>query len=177
MSAAMILIGAPGSWKSAVLEALGTLLESAETEFGAIESEHLSRGWPWLTPAQWLPQLAALVGLQQEAGRETFLVAATPETARELSDVIEAVGAERVTVICLSAPGDVVAERVAQREPDAWPGKQALIDHARDLADEIPSIPGIDLVLSTDGREPHQVAAEIKAALVASGIVNLGRAM
>jgi chloramphenicol 3-O-phosphotransferase len=167
----MILTGAPGSGKSSVLDALGTLLEIEGLEFGAIESEELARGSPWLTAAQWLPGLAAVVALQRAAGRETFLVAATTETEHELNDVVDAVGAERVVVICLSAPRDVVAERVARREPDSWPGKRSLVEHARHLADEIPAIRGIDAVIPTAGREPAQVAGEIKALLVAGGIV------
>jgi hypothetical protein len=45
-------------------------------------------------------------------------------------------------VICLSAPPDVAAQRVSAREPDSWPGKAALIKHARKLAREIPCLPG-----------------------------------
>ena len=170
MTGALILTGAPGSGKTTVLGALGTLLEIDGIEFGAIESEQLARGWPWLEPAQWLPQLAAVTALQREAGRQTFLVAATTETEQDLKDVIGAVAADRAMVVCLSAPRDVVAARVADREPDSWPGKRGLINHARELADAIPSIPGIDLVLPTDGRDPVAVAAEIKAALAANGI-------
>lgn len=172
MTGALILTGAPGSGKTVVLNALSTLLEIDGMEFGAIESEEFGRGWPWLIPAQWLPQLAAVVALQRKAGRETFLVVATTETEQELTDVVEAVGADRVAVICLTAPRDVVADRVADREPDSWPGKRALIAHARELADAVPSIPGVDLTLRTDGRDPTDVAAEIKAVLVSRGIVS-----
>ena len=117
MSDALILIGGPGSGKSSVLDALGTMLEIDDVQFGAIETEQLARGWPWLNPAQWMPQLEAVIELQRRAGRQRFLVAATTETEQELRAVVNAVAAEQVVVVCLSAPADLAARRVAEREP------------------------------------------------------------
>ena len=162
MSAALILTGAPGSGKSSVLDALGTLLEIDEMAFGALESEELARGWPWLSTADWLSQLAAVIALQRHAGRDLFLVAATTETQLELQGVIDALAVDRVLVICLTAPPDLVAERITRREPDAWPGKDPLVVHARELADSIPAISGIDAVLNTDGRAATDVAADVR---------------
>jgi chloramphenicol 3-O-phosphotransferase len=165
MSGALILTGAPGSGKSSVLDALSTLLEFEEVPFGAVESEQLARGYPWLSEVEWIPQLAAVVGLQRHVGRETFLVVATTEDEHQLRAVIEAVAAERTLVVCLVAPAEVVAGRVAEREPDSWPGKGPLIEHAQVLATEIPMISRIDLVISTDGRTAVDVAAEVRDAL------------
>jgi hypothetical protein len=165
MSAALIMTGAPGSGKSSVLDALSTLLEIDTTVFGAIESEQLARGWPWLASSDWLPQLAAIIALQHSAGRDFFLVVATTETQRELQGVIEALSVDRVIVVCLEAPPDVVASRIADREPDTWPGKAALIAHARKLARSIPKIAGIDAVFNTDGRAAVEVAAQVHGLL------------
>jgi chloramphenicol 3-O-phosphotransferase len=167
----MILTGAPGSGKSSVLDALSTMLEIDNVEFGAIESEQFSRGWPWLALSDELQQLSVVISLQKDVGRQTFLVTATTEDAAQLRAVIDAVAADRVVVVCLSAPSNVVASRVEEREPDLWPGKRALIEHSRQLASEIPSIDGIDIVISTDRREAHDVAAEIRNVLEAEGIV------
>jgi hypothetical protein len=57
-----------------VLDALSTLLEIDGVPFGAIESEELARGLPWLATSEWLRQLAAVIGLQRDAGRELSLV-------------------------------------------------------------------------------------------------------
>jgi len=171
MAAALILTGAPGSGKSSVLDALSTLLEIDGTAFGVIESEQLARGWPWLAASDWLPQLAAVVALQQSAGRDVFLVAATTETQLELQGVIDALAVDRVIVVCLQAPPEVVASRVADREPDAWPGKGRLISYARELAQSIPAITGVDAVLTTDGRSAVDVAAQVRGLLQARGVL------
>jgi adenylate kinase family enzyme len=167
MSSALILIGAPGSGKSSVLDALSTLLETDHVPFGAIETEQLARGWPWLNADQWMPQLSALIELQRQAGRRTFLVAATTETEDELKALIGAVGADRAIVVCLSVPPDLAARRVAKREPDSWPGKLSLIEHARRLARDIPSLPQVEVVLSTVDRQAIEVATEVRDLLFA----------
>jgi chloramphenicol 3-O-phosphotransferase len=166
VTVALILTGAPGAGKSSVLEALTTLLEIDGVEYAALESEQLAWGHPWLAPAQWLPQLAAVMALQREAGRRLFLVAATTETTEELRDVVAAVGADRTVVVLLIAAADVVAARVDAREPDRWPGKRRLIAHARELAVSMPrDLEGVDVRVETGGREPSAVAADVRAAL------------
>ena len=175
MSGALILTGAPGSGKSSVLDALTTLLEIERVHFGAVESEQLARGYPWLLASEWVPQLAAVVALQKVVGRDTFLVVATTEDRDQLLAVVNAVDAEPVLVVCLAASTDIAAERVAAREPDSWPGKarrpSEALDHARTLAQQIPAIPGLDLVISTVDRAAADVAAEIRQALWDHGIL------
>lgn len=170
MTTAVVLTGAPGSGKSSVLDALSTLLEIDGTAFGALESEHLARGFPWPAASEWLPQLAAVIALQRQAGRDLFLVAATTETPVELHDLIGAIGADRVIVVCLRAPPDVVAQRLTIREPDVWPGKGPLIEHARGLALAIPAIRQIDAVLDTNGRQAAEVAAAVRELLALRGV-------
>ena len=118
-----------------------------------------------------MPQLSAAVEFQRKAGRTTFLVVATTETEAELRTVIDAVSAEPAVVVCLTAPPQLAATRVADREPDSWPGKASLIEHARQLAVDIPSLPGIDARCSTVDRRPEEVAAEVKELLTARGIL------
>ena len=134
------------------------LLEIEEVHFSAIESEQFSRGYPWLSLPDWIPQLSAVVSLQREAGRSRFVVAATTETNDELSAVSAAVDADRQLVVCLDASPDTVAERLAAREPDAWPGKAQLVSRARVLALEIPGLTNIDLVISTERRAAPDIA-------------------
>jgi broad-specificity NMP kinase len=161
LTEAIILIGAPGSGKSSVLEALSSLLERRGEPHGSIESEQLSMGWPLLEASVWTAALADVLARWRAAGRERFLIAATTEDAEQLAAVITAAAASRTLVIALSAPPDVVASRIAAREPDDWPGKERLIAHARALAKSIPSLPGIDHTINTTHRSAPDVAAEI----------------
>jgi gluconate kinase len=170
---ALILIGAPGSGKSSVLDALSTLLEIDQIPFSAIETEQFSRGWPWLSAAHWLPQLTAVIQLQRRVGRDTFLIVATTETEQELRGVVNAVNAEPVAIVCLDDPAELASQRVAEREPDSWPGKSNLVSHARALAEAIPALSGIDARLPTADRDPSKVALEIRALLARLGIIQL----
>jgi gluconate kinase len=119
-----LIIGAPGAGKSSVLKALTTLLEIDGIEYGATESEQLSWGAPLLGADEWIPQLAAVVALQRRAGRSPFLIAATTETASQPRAVTAALAVGSVAVVCLAASPEAVAARIAEREPDRWPGKQ-----------------------------------------------------
>ena len=60
---------------------------------------------------------------------------------------------------------------MAAREPDRWPGKQRLIAHARSLADVIPTLEGVELVLDTEGRDAEAVAAEVYRAMESAGLI------
>ena len=175
MISALVLIGSPGAGKSSVLEALATLHDIGDVEHGAIESEQLSLGRPLLPASSWVVQLAAVLSLQREAGRQRFLISATVGTAEELEGVRAAAGADRTLVVCLQAPAETVAARIDAREPDHWPGKAPLIERARRLSETTPLLPGIDLVLSTERREAQEVAEEIFAALGERGL--LGQAL
>jgi len=75
-----VITGAPGSGKSAVAQAFTTLLENAGVEHGAIESEQLAWGTPWLSDAQVHEQLERVLADQRRYGRRLFVVVATTET-------------------------------------------------------------------------------------------------
>jgi len=170
---AVVLIGAPGSGKSSVLGSLSTLLQIDGIPFGAMESEQLSWGSPLLSARDWIPQFAAVLTMQRDAGRQLFLTAATPETADELRAIVAATGAGKLLVVFLAVSAEAVAARLEVREPDHWPEKQRLIAHARALAPSIATFGGIDLTIGTEERCAEDVAAEVYAAMRSRGV--LGR--
>ena len=171
MTSAIVITGAPGSGKSSVAQAFTTLLDNAGIAHGAIESEQLAWGTPWLEDARVHEQLERVLADQRRFGRRRFVVVATTETQSDLDALLAATGAERSFVVCLRAPGGVCAARVLEREPERWAGREALAAHARALADVIPALPGVDLVLDTDGRSAEAVAGELLRATVNGGWV------
>lgn len=171
MIAAVLITGAPGSGKSSVLDALGTLMELDGFAHGAIETEQLTRGVPALGNDLLAGQLRSVLELQRDAGRRLFLIAFTAESDSQLRDVLAATGAERTLVVCLRAPADELAARLAAREPDRWPGKAGLIAHARRLAAAAPAIVGIEQTIDTAGRDPADVAREVLGAMRTRGLV------
>jgi len=101
VTSAIVITGAPGSGKSSVAQAFTTLLDNAGIAHGAIESEQLAWGTPWLPDAQVHAQLE-----------------------RVLAD-----------------------------------------------AETVPALPGVDVVLCTDGRDEESVAADLLAAARAAAIL------
>jgi adenylate kinase family enzyme len=160
-----VITGAPGSGKSSVTEALTTLLDNAGIEHGALESEQLAWGSPWLDEELAYEQLAVVLRMQRSYGRRMFVVVATTETQEQLDALLRAIGAARSFVVALTVPGELASSRVLEREPERWAARDSLAEHAAELAPVIPALPGVDLVLSTDGRDPESVAAELLDAL------------
>jgi len=160
-----VITGAPGSGKSSVTEALTTLLDNAGVEHGALESEQLAWGSPWLDEELAYEQLAVVLRMQRSYGRRMFVVVATTETQEQLDALLRAIGAARSFVVALTVPGELASARVLEREPERWAARESLAEHAAELAPVIPALPGVDLVLSTEGRDEESVAAELFAAL------------
>lgn len=170
-SSLLLLIGAPGAGKTTLLRALSTLLEREGMSHGAIESEQLSLGWPLLDARSWVEQLGAVLEMQRDAGRETFLVAATVEDEDELRSVLRAAGAQDTLVVCLRVSAQTAAERVARREPEQWPGRQRLIEHARELAPRIPGLRGVEIVLDSEQLAPQELAGRVLEAMREHGLL------
>ena len=81
---AVVITGGPGTGKSSVAQAFTTLLDNAGIEHGAIESEQLAWGTPWLPDDRVHEQLAEVIRLQRSYGRRLFVVVATTETEADL---------------------------------------------------------------------------------------------
>jgi broad-specificity NMP kinase len=161
----VVLTGSPGSGKTSVLEALYGLLDYDGVPHGALESEQLAMGTPWLTEEQGYAVLAEVCRIQRSFGRTLFLIVATVETDAHIDGLLAAIAADESTVVCLQAAPDTAARRVYEREPPEWHGRDELVEAARLLATQIPALRGIDLHVTTEGRHPRDVAREIRDAI------------
>ena len=162
---ALVITGPPGSGKTAVLTALADALADDGVAHAAVEAEALAMAHPPLPPEQRARHVAALCALHREAGHELLLVADTLATDADRRRLLAAVGADAHALVRLDGPPATVAERVLRREPEHWSGRDAIAAHARTLALTMRELPGVDLVLGTEGERPAHVAARLRAAL------------
>jgi hypothetical protein len=105
-----------------------------------------------------------MCGLFRAAGHRVLLVGQTVETDEDLTRLLAAVGADDHLVVRLEARPGTLVERILAREPPDWSGLADLVDHAQELALSMPALNGIDLVLSTEGEDPGDVAQRIRDA-------------
>ena len=52
---------------------------------------------------------------------------------------------------------------MSEREPPEWHGRDALAEHSRELATQIPALRGIDLHVGNEDRRPLDAAREIRS--------------
>jgi broad-specificity NMP kinase len=160
---AIVITGAPGAGKSTVLQAFTGLLDNDQVPFAAFETEQFAWGYPWLEEEAAYAVVAVAVEALKVRGRSLFVVSATTETDAHIEALRAALAAERTTVVCLTAAPETTSRRVLEREPPEWLGRDELVAHSAVLATQIPALRGIDLHVSTDGREPRTVAEEIRS--------------
>jgi len=147
-----------------VLTALVDLLSDDDIAHAAVEVEALVWCHPALTDAQWMRHVRASCELHREAGHRLLLVAQTLETDDDVAQLLGAVGADEYFVVRLEARPATLVERLVEREPAGWSGLSGLVEHTQVLASTMPALAGVDLVVSTEGQRPEDVAARIRAA-------------
>jgi broad-specificity NMP kinase len=167
MVRAIVITGAPGAGKSSVLQALAGELDNDAIPHAALESEQFGWGYPWLTEEEAYAVLGVACGALKELGRSLFLIAGTTETDAHIDALTAAIAADETTVVCLTADPETTSRRVLEREPPEWHGRDPLVAHSRVLATQIPALRGIDLRISTDGRDARDVALEIRSKTLA----------
>lgn len=161
----VVITGPPGSGKTSVLTALVDALTDEDVAHAAIELETLAWTHPSLSDAVWLRHVQATCALYRDAGHRLLLVAETLETDGDLTWLLDAVGAEERLLVRLEAQPATLVERIIEREPATWSGLADLVEHTQVLAQTMPTLRGVDLVVSTEGQRPEDPAARIRAAL------------
>lgn len=166
---AVVLTGPPGAGKTTVLTALSDSLSDEDIAHAAVEIEALA----WTHPALGDEAFARLIRRHCEflgaAGHSLLLVAQTLETDADVAELLAAVGADDAVLVRLEALPATLVERITEREPSSWSGLPGLIEHAQELATTMPGLAGVDLVFSTQGQRPEDVAARIRAGVPALG--------
>jgi hypothetical protein len=162
---ALLITGPPGAGKTEVLAALSDLLVADDIKHACIEVEALTSAHPPLEDEQWTAPVRAVCGLYRRFGYELLLVTATVEGQDDLDAVLAAIGADQHAVVRLEADAQTLRRRISEREPDGWPGLDALLAAADRLAPVIASLDGFALSLSTEGERAPAVAERIRVRL------------
>jgi hypothetical protein len=101
----------------------------------------------------------------REAGYELLFLTATVEDDDYGHALLAATGAEGHLLARLEADPDTLLARIVEREPAGWAGLDDLVEASQLLAGSMPTLSGVDVVLSTEGRDPESVADDLEAAL------------
>jgi adenylate kinase family enzyme len=167
----LVLTGAPGAGKSSAAGALTSRLAARGVEHATFETEQLAWGHPWLDFEATLPLVRGLLDAQRTNGRDRFVLVATTETDAQLDALLTAVGPVRALVAALRVAPETVRERILAREPASWDGRERLAAHAAALAQRIPALRGIDVVIDAEDERPEDVAAALEAAADRAGLL------
>ncbi len=164
---ALVITGPPGAGKSEVAAALHDALGEAGEDVALVESDELERSYPPIERTRSIEHLRMLAGSYRALGTPLLLVTATLEDDSHREEVLAATGAERALLVRLEADSETLRERILSREPPGWQGLPELLNASRALAASIPrDVGGVDLVLSTEGRRPAEVAESVAVALL-----------
>ena len=101
---ALVITGAPGSGKSATLEALSDRLHDHDVAHACIDADALGWAHPALPAATHLRHLAALSDLYREAGYALLLIAAAVPSTAARDRLVDAVAADEHFLVRLDAP-------------------------------------------------------------------------
>ncbi|MFC9788595.1 AAA family ATPase [Rhodococcus sp. NPDC127528] len=162
---AVLLTGPPGAGKSTVLTTLHDNLGEAGVANALLELDELERCYPPLDERLLMSHVASLACSYREAGYPLLLATATVEDDAYRDAVLAAIGADAHLLVRLAAEPETVRRRVLDREPESWSGRDELAAAAFRLATTMRALTGVDLVLSTEGRDPDRVAEELEDAL------------
>lgn len=141
-------------------------LGDAGEDVALVEVDELERSYPPIDRERSLAHLRMLADSYREIGTPLLIVTATLEDDAHREATLVATGAERAILVRLQADPETLRDRILSREPPGWEGLPDLLNSSRALAASMPAtLSGVDLVLSTEGKQPGEVAQRIEAAL------------
>jgi hypothetical protein len=158
----LVITGAVGVGKSAVLHEADRALVEAEMAHATVVLEEIARSWPVATddlgtePVAYV-NLASLWSNFADRGAERLLIELILEDRSQLRHLLRAVPGADVTVVRLRAPLSLIEERVRQREPSP----DTEVSAARWLAPRMDELKVEDHLVENGRRPLPDVAAEV----------------
>jgi hypothetical protein len=160
---AVVVNGAPGAGKTACLMALSDALVKDEIAHAAIDVDEVAWAYPYPSNAERFELLRAGWGAHRRAGHELVLVAEVVESAEELGELLDAVGADDHLQVLLESSPATLRKRIVEREPPGWSGLDYLLREMERWAVLLKELDGVHARLDTDRLSPDEVAARIRA--------------
>jgi hypothetical protein len=102
----------------------------------------------------------------ERRGYPLLLTTATVTERAYLERLRDALPGGDVLFARLTAPAEVLRERIAEREPPDWVGLPRLLDATTALATSMATLPGVDLVLDSAANDVEQLVAAIHRRLL-----------
>ena len=161
---AVVVLGPPGSGKTAVLTALHDLLADDHISHAVVEVEAVAWASPPIADEQSFRHLAAIRSMYAEAGYPLILCGATVTSADYLRELLRALATDERLVVRLEASPGMLQKRILEREPPGWSGLPRLLHGVDEIAATSRLLEDIDLVCSTEETTPLSVAAQIRSA-------------
>jgi adenylylsulfate kinase-like enzyme len=161
----LVITGPPGAGKSDVAVAVHDELGDRGVASALIELDQLERSHPPLTRERTIAHLRLLATSYRAAGHGLLIVTATLEDHAYARAVLAVAEPAEHLLVRLEAAPDTLERRIRAREPRGWSGLPTLLGSARALAESMPTLTGVDLVLSTEGAAADAVAERVIDAL------------
>ncbi|KAA0274977.1 MAG: hypothetical protein EDQ89_01165 [Acidobacteria bacterium] len=171
---AVVITGPPGAGKSEVAACLHDILGDEGLDASLVEVDALERSCPALERERSIAHLRMLATSYREVGSALLLVTAAIEDDAHRRAVLDAAAADGHMLVLLHADPETMRERLLSREPTGWSGLPELLNASRRLAGTMPALEGIDAMIATQGRQPADVAAELRAELRRRGPAGSG---
>ncbi len=166
---AIVITGPPGAGKSEVAASLHDSLGESGADAALIEVDEMGRSHPPLERTRSVGHLRMLADSYREFGCSILIVTATIEDDSHRLAILAATGADEHLLVRLEADPVTLRDRILAREPAGWQGLPDLLNASRQLAEAMPALPGVDLVLGTEGVRPAEVAGRIEGRLSRPG--------
>jgi len=160
-----VITGPPGAGKSEVAASLHDSLGESGVDAALVEADEIGRSHPPLERTRSAEHLRMLADSYREFGCTILIVTATIEDDAHRREILAAAGADGHLLVRLEADPITLRDRILAREPAGWQGLPDLLNASRQLAEAMPALPGVDIVLGTEDARPAEVAGRIEERL------------